>query len=123
MLDLKQNKLLVLNSLGKHNAPHLNEQRRREIIRILIEDSIVNSKLINTLDSIGIDASVYSTSAVTIIYDLLGLDTKISKDDFYALFFSLIKEGESIEISTSRTIVSRFAEKVMFDIYQQFDLF
>jgi hypothetical protein len=123
MLNLTQNKFFILNSLGKHNDLHLSEQRRREIIRILIEDSIVNSKLINTLDSIGIDASVYSTSSVTIIYDLLGLDTKISKDDFYALFFGLIKEGESIEISTSRTLVSRFAEKVMFDIYKQFDLF
>lgn len=94
----------------------------REILLLLIEDSIVNVKLINTLDSIGIDASLYSTSSVTIIYNLLGLDTKISKDDFYALFFGMLKEGEAIDISRSRTLVRRYAEKVMFDIYRRFEL-
>lgn len=100
----------------------LNQNEMRENVMMLIEDSIVNAKLINTLDSIGIDASLYSTSSVTIIYNLLGLDAKISKDDFYALFFGMLKEGEAIDISRSRTLVRRYAEKVMFDIYRRFEL-
>lgn len=94
----------------------------RENVMLLIEDAIINAKLINTLDSIGIDASLYSTSSVTIIYNLLGLDSKIPKDDFYALFFGLLKEGEAIDVSRSRTLVRRFAEKIMFDIYKRFEL-
>lgn len=106
----------------KHRPFAPNQNEMRENVMLLIEDSIVNAKLINTLDSIGIDASLYSTSSVTIIYNLLGLDAKISKDDFYALFFCLVKGGEAIDISHSRTLVKRHAEQVMFDIYKQFEL-
>jgi len=94
----------------------------RENLMLLIEDSIVNAKLINTLETIGIDASLYSTNSVTIIYNLLGLDAKISKDDFYALFFGLIKEGEAIDFSRSRTLVRRYSEKVLFEINKRFEL-
>ncbi len=106
----------------KHRLFALNQNEMRETVMLLIEDSIVNAKLINTLDSIGIDASLYSTSSVTIIYNLLGLDSKIPKDDFYALFFGLIKEGERIDFTRSRTLLRRFAETVMFDIYKRFEL-
>lgn len=94
----------------------------RENIILLIEDSIVNTKLINSLDSIGIDASIYVTSSVSIIFNLLNLEPKISKDDFYKLFFELIKNGEEIDFTRSRMLLKKYAEKVLFDMNQQFGL-
>lgn len=81
-------------------------------VLLLIEDSIVNAKLVNSLQGIGIDASLYNLNCPTVVFDLLGLDSEERRDDLYGLFFDLIREGEDIDFSDSREELRVFAEKV-----------
>lgn len=84
---------------------------KNEVI-LLIEDSIVNAKLVNTFERIGIDASVYNLNCPTVIFNLLGLSTENNKDELYGLFYDLIKEGEKIDFSVSRKELRTLAENV-----------
>ena len=84
---------------------------KNEVI-LLIEDSIVNAKLVNTLERIGIDASVYNLNCPTVIFNLIGLSKEEIKDGLYGLFYDLIKEGETIDFSVSRKELRIFAENV-----------
>ncbi len=81
-------------------------------ILLLIEDSIVNAKLVNALERIGIDASLYNLNCPAVVFDLLGLSSEEKKDELYALFFDLIREGETIDFSDSREELRIFAENV-----------
>lgn len=79
---------------------------------MLIEDSIVNTKLVNTLERIGIDASLYNLNCPAAVFDLLGLSSEERKDELNGLFFDLIREGETIDFADSREELRIFAEKV-----------
>ena len=81
-------------------------------VLLLIEDSIVNAKLVNTLERIGIDASLYNLNCPAVVFDLLGLSSEEKKDELYGLFFDLIREGETIDFTDSREELRIFAEKV-----------
>lgn len=89
-------------------------------VLLLIEDSIVNAKLVNSLQGIGIDASLYNLNCPAVVFDLLGLDSEERRDDLYGLFFDLIREGEAIDFSDSREELRIFAEKV-FDLLSNSD--
>lgn len=83
-------------------------------VLLLIEDSIVNAKLVNALEGIGIDASLYNLNCPAVVFDILGLGSKERKDELYGLFFDLIREGEAIDFSESRKELRIFAEKVYY---------
>jgi hypothetical protein len=94
------------------------EENKRESLMLLIEDSIVNAKLINSLEALGIDASLYSSSSVAIIYNLLYLESELSRDDFYYMYFDLIKEGEGIDFANTRVQLRRFAECIVLKLME-----
>lgn len=84
----------------------------KNTVLLLIEDSIVNAKLVNTLERIGIDASLYNLNCPAVVFDLLGLSSEEKKDELYGLFYDLIKEGEKIDFSVSRKELRTLAENV-----------
>lgn len=83
----------------------------RENIMLLIEDSIVNAKLINTLNRIGIDASLYCNSP-TVVFNLLGYKSHKDMDSLYKIYFDLINEAETKDFVESREEVKKSAKKV-----------
>jgi hypothetical protein len=87
-------------------------------VLLLIEDSIVNAKLLNALEGIGIDASLYNLNCPAVVFDLLGLGSEEKKDELYGLFFDLIREGETIDFAESREELRFLAEKVYFRLLE-----
>ena len=90
----------------------------KKIVLLLIEDSIVNTKLINTLQQIGIDASIFASCCPTAVFQLMEFENK-EKDEIYNLYFELIKEGEAIDFTNSRKELNSYAEKVYFQLLKQ----
>ena len=85
---------------------------------LLIEDSIVNAKLINTLDRIGIDASLYYNSP-TVVFNLLGYGLEEDRDNLYKIYFDLINEAKTIDFSESREELKKSVEAVYYSLVKK----
>lgn len=76
----------------------------------LIENDVVNNKLISTLADIGVDASCYESNSAEIVRHLMGV--KIAEkfvDDWNKKYYTLIQKGKNVDVSTDRTIAKRLA--------------
>lgn len=80
----------------------------------LIEDDVINYKLISTLSEIGIDASCYASCSAEVVRYLMRIDD-VNTDDWYEKYYDLIKKGKQIDISSDR----KYANSVAVEIYKQ----
>lgn len=92
----------------------MNEKLKSCIIT-LIEDDIVNFKLISSLYDLGIDAGCYESCSTSAIRYLMGLEEE-NADDWYEKYYDLIRKGKKIDISTDRTILHRMALEIFYSL-------
>lgn len=62
-------------------------------ILTLIGNDITSSKLVNSLNAIGLSADQYSIDISDVIFDLMGIEEDKRTDDLYNRYFSLINNG------------------------------
>nr|WP_294862370.1 hypothetical protein [uncultured Fluviicola sp.] len=64
----------------------------------LIENEITNSKLIFTLQNIGIEASDYFTDTSQVIFVLIGIRKENRTEELYKKYFELIKQVQYLDL-------------------------
>jgi len=71
--------------------------KRRQVLT-LIENEITNSKLIFTLQHIGIDASDYFTDTSQVVFVLIGIRKENRTEELYKKYFDLIKQVQYLDL-------------------------
>lgn len=71
---------------------------KRKQILTLIENDIVNSKLIFTLNNIGVDASDYLTDTSTVVFVQIGIRKENRTEELYKKYFDLIKQVQYLDL-------------------------
>lgn len=84
----------------------------KESVLILIEDNVVNLKLISTLEDLGIDASLYNLNSPSVVLELLELEFFENRDYLYKKYFDLLEQGKSIDFITSKVELRLFVLNV-----------
>lgn len=84
----------------------------KESVLILIEDNVVNLKLISTLEDLGIDASLYNLNSPSVVFELLELEFFENRDYLYKKYFDLLEKGKSIDFITSKVELRLFVLNV-----------
>jgi hypothetical protein len=69
---------------------------KKQDILILIENDIINTRLISILNDIGVDLSSYSLYIDQLIFKSIGLKKQLRTDELYEKYFELLKLGKSI---------------------------
>ena len=80
-----------------------------DLVVSLIKDDIINSKLVNGLLAIGLDASHYQLHLGNTIFQLLGFKDDHYSDTIYKFYRDLIKKIKPINFSTSPEAVDELA--------------
>ena len=71
---------------------------KRKQILTLIENEITNSKLIFTLQHIGIEASAYFTDTSQVVFVLIGIRKENRTEELYKKYFDLIKQVQYLDV-------------------------
>lgn len=71
---------------------------KRKQILALIESDIVSSKLILTLQQIGIDASDYLTDISTVVFVQIGIRKENRTEELYKKYFDLIRQVQYLDL-------------------------
>ncbi|GEM_PF-5447051 len=86
--------------------------RNADPILKLIENDIISSKLINTFNDIGIDATLYQTDIADIVFDLLEIKEKNRTDTLYRKYYSLINQGKKIDFVEKKEQITEQAQDI-----------
>lgn len=79
----------------------------------LIESDIISSKLVNTLDRIGIDSRLYLTDLSEVVFNLIEVAEKNRTDKVYNKYFSLVNKGIKIDFIHSKDSVKELSDKIL----------
>lgn len=71
--------------------------KRRQILT-LIENELTNSKLIFTLQNIGIEAGGYFTDTSDVVFVLIGIRKENRTEELYKKYFDLIKQVQYLDL-------------------------
>lgn len=93
--------------------------KNSELVLRLIESDIVHSKLINTLNNIGIDSNHYLTDVSEVVFELVGVNEKFRTDRLYKKYFFMIDRGRRIDIVNDKVSLRHFANEI-FDYLLKF---
>lgn len=78
-------------------------------ITTLIESDIISSKLVNTFNDLGIDASLYLTDVSELVFDLIGIQEKHRTEELYNKYFFFVNEGKRIDFSENKELLKELA--------------
>jgi hypothetical protein len=84
--------------------------KRRQILT-LIESDIVSSKLIFTLNNVGVDANHYLNDISHVIFVQIGIRKENRTEELYKKYFDLIKQVQYLDIQVKGE-KSRLALKI-----------
>lgn len=70
-------------------------------ILLLIQCDLINSKMINSFNRLGIDASIYRVNIAPVILQLLGVKEEQRTEALYERYFLLLKNREK-QVFTSK---------------------
>lgn len=90
------------------NAP-INKQT---LILALIKDDLINTKLVNALIAIGIDASDYNLHLSETIFDLMEFEESIENDPIVEHYFVLTALSGNIDFVREPKKLNKLAEQI-----------
>ncbi len=73
------------------------QQHTSELILSLIKDDLINNKLVNGLNTLGLGAGDYHLHLSETILNLIGLDTE--NDAILNLYFNLTQQSELLDLT------------------------
>jgi hypothetical protein len=80
-----------------------------ELIVSLIKDDLINSKLVNALNDIGLNASNYHLYLGKTVFKLMGFKDDAYSDEVFQIYFKLSKRVRHIDITKSRGSLDNLA--------------
>jgi hypothetical protein len=87
-------------------------QSSETLIISLIRDDLINSKLVNSLNAIGLNASNYHLHLSTTIFQLMGYKDDHYRDEVFALYLQRSKKAMRIDITASSAALDELAMEI-----------
>lgn len=87
-------------------------KNRKNLIRSLIKDDLINSKLVNSLGEMGLNADDYLLNLSDTIFKLVGIDDKISNEFIFENYLDLAKRSQYINISQGHNSLDNLVEEI-----------
>jgi hypothetical protein len=90
------------------------------LILSLIKDDLINNKLINGLNTLGLSAGDYHLHLSETILNLIGLDTE--NDAIHDLYFNLTQQSETLDltdITNREKQLTRLATEIYSELLKQ----
>lgn len=91
-----------------------------QLILSLIKDDLINNKLINGLNTLGLSAGDYHLHLSETILNLIGLDTE--NDAILNLYFNLTQQSETLDltdITNREKQLTRLATEIYSELLKQ----
>ena len=91
-----------------------------QLILSLIKDDLINNKLINGLNTLGLSAGDYHLHLSETILNLIGLDTE--NDAIHDLYFNLTQQSETLDltdITNREKQLTRLATEIYSELLKQ----
>ncbi|MCW3105135.1 MAG: hypothetical protein JWO09_3575 [Bacteroidetes bacterium] len=85
-------------------------KEKKKLILSLIKDSLINTKLINGLNNLGLDSDQYSLHLGDTIFGLLGFENE--RAEVYERFMKLSLKVNKIDISKNDTALDGLALEI-----------
>ena len=79
----------------------MNNQKKQKLILSLIKDNLINTKLVNGLNAMGLDASSYSLHLSETIFELMGFEDSKRSDQVFEYYLELVEKVNDINIAQS----------------------
>lgn len=92
----------------------------QQLILSLIKDDLINNKLINGLNTLGLSAGDYHLHLSETILNLIGLDTE--NDAIHDLYINLTQQSESLDltdITNREKQLTRLATEIYSELLKQ----
>ena len=96
----------------------LTVQNEKELILSLIKDDLINLKLVNGLEELGLTAGDYLLHLSTTIFKLMGIAETWANEFIYEQYLALSEQVKQIDISQNHNNLNALAEE-MYTYLQQ----
>ncbi len=84
----------------------------KPLILSLIKDDLINSKLVNGLNDLGLDADKYSINSSDTVFKLMGFQNHELKEEIFQYYLELTATAKHIDISESNAPLDDFCMKI-----------
>lgn len=74
---------------------------QKSLILSLIKDDLINSKLVNGLNELGLDAGCYFTNTCQTVFQLMGLENHPNEEEIFQYYMQITANVKNIDISQS----------------------
>jgi hypothetical protein len=85
---------------------------QQQLICSLIKDDLTNSRLINGLNHMGLDAGDYFLHLSETIFQLMGFENNHHTDEVYTHYLELTGKAHSINLLSSGTTLDQLAQEI-----------
>lgn len=87
-------------------------KNKKRLVLSLIRDNLVNSKLVNSLNEIGLNADDYVLHLSDTIFELIGIDDTKSNEFIFENYLNLTGKGKCINISQGHDSLDKLTEEI-----------
>jgi hypothetical protein len=87
-------------------------KNNKELILSLIKDDLINSKLVNGLNELGLDASKYFINSSNTVFQLMGFQNHESEEEIFQYYLELTAKAKHIDISESTEPLNDLCEEI-----------
>jgi hypothetical protein len=86
--------------------------KQNELIRSLIKDDLINSRLVSGLNDLGLDSGKYYLHLSETIFSLLGLKDIENGAEIWEEYFFLVEKASKIDIAGNPEQLDNLAEDI-----------
>lgn len=86
--------------------------KKKSLIISLIKDDLINSKLINTLNQLGLEADHYSLYLTDKIFILLKLNDREDSDDLFHFYIQQTEKVVHLDVKNQSEYIDQLAEEI-----------
>ncbi len=90
----------------------MNKLKKQNITIALIKDHLINIRLINGLNALGLNADVYAMNLGQTVFDLMGFRDNRRSDDVFEYYLTLIQQVNKINITKQPHLLDKLAGKI-----------
>jgi hypothetical protein len=92
------------------------EINQQKLIVSLIRDNLINTKLLNGLDALGLNADNYSLRLGDTIFELMGFDDSKDSDKVFEYYIGELKKANRINIASHPERLDSLADNIYFNL-------
>lgn len=90
---------------------------QQALILSLIKDDLINCRLVNGLNALGVDASNYYLHLCQTIFCIIGFEDNAQTEVIYEHYQALTKKANKIDITSSAMELDALAEEIYFYLH------